>query len=1030
MYLSCLRRSLGMLAVLCLAAAAVALPGQAQEPYTIQGRVVDATTQQPLSNVSVMLRGTQIGTLTNNEGRFNLIARVQPGAHTLRFSLIGRGEATRAITLGAERTVQVGEVGLQASAVQLEEIIVTGTGVPTERRALGNTVASVAGEEVNQAPGAQSVDKALQGKIPGAVISQNNGQPGGGVSIRLRGTSSILGGAEPLVVIDGVIVDNNSTALVGLGANATYSGAALTNALSDIAPADIERVEVIKGAAAAALYGSRANNGVIQIFTRRGQQGRPQITFRSELSTSEAANRYQLNESPVAGQGDVVFGGASAIGVPVTRYLYQDQIFQRGNAVTNNLAVSGGTEGTTYHASANWRNESGIVRGTGLSNVNVRGSVGQRLADWIDITLSGNYIQRNGNYMPEGEQTQGVITTLIFTPTTWDPGFDPNIGRYRYNPLIGTNPFDVMENWRAEQDVNRFVGSFAANATPLRNVTVNYVFGFDRGSEHFTYFIPVRATSATFPGSIQNPVRDVQRFNNDLTATHDFELNPAVRATTTLGFRQTVDHTNIVRAAASDLPPGQTTVGGATQSASQFISELRTIGGFVQERLGFRNRVFLTGALNWDASSAFGENERWQFFPRVGASWVLHEEPFWTRFPAQNVLSSLRVRASYGETGGQPPTVYDRFDNYNNVARGGRAGLTPSATAGNPGLRPERQREYEGGFELGLFADRASVDFTYYDQLTSDLVLRVPLPRSSGYDTQFRNVGELSNKGIELGINTINVDRPGLNWTSRLSFGRNRERVERLTTETDTLQFGYFNFVMVGQPVGVFYATYYPRDAQGNIIFGGARTANGTPIAGTQGVIPGRARGANPVTGDSTVFLRKILGSPVPDFTLALNNDFTIAENVSVSFLLDGRFGNEVANFSRRISEYFGAGRLNETEQCVEAVNPANNRLTTYCPYTLNPERHLNYEEFIEDGSFVKLREAAIRYQLPTAMARRFGAGGLSVNLTGRNLHTWTNYTGIDPEVNLFSANTVARGTEFGTSPIPRTFSVGITANF
>lgn len=1020
MYLPCLRRSLGVLALLCLAVAAFAVPARAQESYTIQGRVVDAMTQQPLSNVSVMLRGTQIGTLTNNEGRFNLIARVQPGTHTLRVSLIGRGEATQTLTLGAERSVQVGEIELQPSAVQLDEIIVTGTGAPTERRALGNTVSTVSGEEVNQAPGAQSVDKALQGKIAGAVISQNNGQPGGGVSIRLRGTSSILGGAEPLIVIDGVIIDNNSTALVGLGANATYSGAALTNALTDIAPSDIERVEVIKGAAAAALYGSRANNGVIQIFTRRGQQGAPQITFRSELSTSEAPNRYQLNESPVAGRGDVVFGGAPELGAPVTRYLYQDDIFQRGNAVTNNLSVSGGTEGTTYHASANWRNESGIVRGTGLSNVNVRGSVGQRLAEWMDITLSGTYIQRGGNYMPEGEQTQGVITALIFTPTTWNPGFDETIGRYRYNPLIGTNPFDVMENWRAEQNVNRFVGSFAANATPLENLTVNYVFGFDRGSEHFTYFIPIRATGASFPGSIQNPVRDVQRFNNDLTATHDIEVNPALRATTTVGFRQTVDHTNIVRAAASDLPPGQTTVGGAVQSAAQFISELRTMGGFVQERLGFNNRVFLTGALNWDASSAFGEDERWQFFPRVGTSWVVHEEPFWSNMAGGDLLSSLRLRASYGQTGGQPPTVYDRFDNYNNVARGGRAGLTPSATAGNPGLRPERQREYEGGFELGLFGDRASVDFTYYDQLTSDLVLRVPLPRSSGYDTQFQNVGELSNKGIELAINTINIDRPGLNWSSRLAFGRNREQVERLTTDTDTLGFGYMNFVMVGQPVGVFYGTYYPRDAQGNIIIAGAR-AGSAIVPGTEGIIPSRARGINPETGDSTVFLRRILGSPVPDFTLSLNNDFTIAENVSVSFLLDGRFGNEVANFSRRISEYFGAGRANETEQCING---------TTCQMTLNVERHLLYEEFVEDGSFVKLREAAIRYELPTAMARRVGAGGLSVNLTGRNLHTWTNYTGIDPEINLFSANTVARGTEFGTSPIPRVFSVGVTANF
>jgi TonB-dependent starch-binding outer membrane protein SusC len=1008
MNLPSLRRSFFGLAVLWLGVMAVA-PAQAQEAYTIQGRVVDAMTQQPLANVSVLLRGTQIGTLTNNEGRFNLVARVGPGAQTLRFSLIGRGEATRELALGAERTVQVGDVALQPSAVQLDEIVVTGTGAPTERRALGNTIATVSGTEINEAPGAQSVDKALQGRIPGAVISQNNGQPGGGISIRLRGTGSILGGAEPLIVIDGVIVENNSAALVSLGANAGRGGAALSNSLSDLAPGDIERVEVIKGAAAAALYGSRANNGVIQIFTRRGTQGRPQITYRSELASSTAPNRFDLNESPLAGRGDVVFGGASGFGVPVTRYLYQDELFQRGNSVTNQLSASGGTEGTSYYASANWRNESGILRGTGLSNVNTRVNLTQRLTDWAEVTVGGNYIQRNGNYMPEGEQTQGVITALIFTPTTWNPRFDPAIGRYPYNPLIGTNPFDVIENWRAEQDVNRFIGNFGLSLTPLENLTVNYLFGLDRSNEAFTYFQPPRATGATFTGLIQNPVRNIQRFNNDLTATHNFDVNPVMRATTTVGFRQTVDHTNEVRAAAGDLPPGQTTVGGATQFASQGIVEIRTLGGFIQERVGFNNRIFLTGGLNWDASSAFGEDVRWQLFPRLGASWVLHEEPYFENVRSGGILSTLRLRASYGETGGQPPSAYTRFDNYNNVARGGRAGLTPSAVAGNPNLRPERQRELEGGFEVGFFEDRASLDVTAYTQRTRDLVLNVPLPLSSGYSSQLQNIGELSNRGLEIALSTINIDRPGFGWNSRVAYAANRERVDRLVTAGDTILFGYLNYVMEGQPVGVFYGPVYPRDAQGNIILGRPG------VAGSEGLIAHRSRAP-----DGTI-LREILGSPTPDFTLSLTNDITVGDNLSFSVLLDGRFGNEVANFSRRISEYFGAGARNEDEVCINV---------SICQYTLNLERHLLYEEFVEDGSFVKLREAAVRYTIDQPWTRRFGAGGMTLSLAGRNLHTWTNYTGIDPEVNLFSANTVARGVEFGTSPIPRTVAVGLTVNF
>ena len=1020
MYLSCSRRATGILFVLGLMLLAGGTTAHAQsEPYRIQGTVVDATTQQPLPNASVQLGATQLGTLTNQNGQFSLTAAVQPGTYNLRVTLIGRGSANRDIVLGNEQLLQIGEVALEPSAVELEEIVVTGTGAPTERRALGNSIATVAGREVNEAPAAQSIDKALQGKIAGAVISQNNGQPGGGVSIRLRGTGSILGGAEPLIVIDGVIVDNNSDALVSLGANAGRGGAGIANALSDIAPADIDRIEVIKGAAAAALYGSRANNGVIQIFTKRGTQGEPQVTYRVEGTVGSAPNEYELNESPLAGRGDVLFGGAGAIGDPVTRYLYQDDIFQDAASITNQLSVSGGSEGTSYYASANWRNETGIVRGSGLSNVNARGSITQRIADWIQVGVSGNYIEKEGNYVPEGEQAQGVITTLIFTPTTFNPAFDPDLGRYPYSPILGTNPLDVIKNWRAEQNVNRFIGSFNATLTPIPSLTVNYLFGLDRSTEEFTYLQPPRSTGGSFSGSIQNPIRDIRRFNNDLTATHEAFPTEQISATTTLGFRQTVDRSDEVRAAASQLPPEQQVVGGATQFASQGIVETRTLGGFIQERIGLNDRLFITGGLNWDASSAFGADERWQLFPRLGASWVVSDEPFWEGQAVDGWVSTLRLRASYGETGGQPPFAYGRFDNFVTTARGGLPGLVPSSIAGNPNLKPERQREYEGGFELGLFDDRASIDFTYYDQRTSDLVLSVPLPLSSGYSSQFQNIGALSNKGVELAVNTVNLNRPGLQWSSRLSYATNDEKVEELVTGADTLLFGYLNYVIVGQPVGVFYAPYYPRDASGNIVARGRLDSECQPIAGTEGLIVSRARAA-----DCTV-LRQILGSPTPDYTLSLGNDFTIGGNLLLSVLLDGRFGNEVANFSRRISEYFGAGERNANEQCVVTASD-----DTFCQYTLNIERHLLYEEFIEDGSFVKLREASLSYRLPPAWAGRVGAESLVFNLAGRNLYTWTDYSGIDPEVNLFSANTVARGVEFGTSPIPRVWAAGLTVNF
>ncbi|MFI5256369.1 MAG: SusC/RagA family TonB-linked outer membrane protein [Gemmatimonadales bacterium] len=992
----------------------------AQQSYTIRGRVVEATSLRPLPSATIVVVGTQLGTVSDDQGQFTLRGTLSPGSHEIQITHLGHARVLRALTLGSGTDVQLGTIVMQTAAIQLNEVVVTGTGAPTERRKVGSTITSVAGDEVNNAPATQSVDKALQGRVVGAVISQNNGQPGGGVSIRLRGTGSILGGAEPLIVIDGVIVENNSEALVSLGANASRGGAALSNSLADIAPGDIDHIEVVKGAAAAALYGSRANNGVIQIFTKRGSTGATRVTYRTEFQTGTAPKRYDLNTSPTAGRGDFLYGGASAMGVPVTRYPYQDQIFQRANGTTNQLSASGGNQATTYYASALWQNETGIMRSTDMNNVNARTSLTEKLSDKLSFTVNGSYIQRKSDFVPEGEQTQGVITTLIFTPTTFNPAYDPTIGAYPYSPILGTNPLDVIANWKARDNVNRFIGGFSTNWNPLSNVTVNYLFGLDHDNETFYYYQPPRSGSAAFTGSIQNPTRTVQRFNNDLTATHEGELAGLLHSTTTLGFRQTSDHSDQVFAGALGLSPGQITVGsgGATPSSSESIVDVRTLGGFAQERFGFGERLFVTGGLNYEASSAFGRDQRWQLFPRLGASWSVNQEPFWETSFLGRALSTLRLRAAFGETGGQPPSAYSIFDNYSVGSRAGKPALIPGSVAGNAGLKPERQREYEAGFDAALPNNRASLEFTWYDKRSTDLVLGVPLPLRSGFSQQLQNVGTLSNRGVEISLSSLLASTRLFQWNSRLAYGANQSKVEKLVTPNDTLIFGYFNAVAIGQPVGEFYGAYYPRDSQGNIVVTGRLDASCNPIAGTVGIIVSRARGPN------CTVLKKFLGSPEPKFTLSWNNDINIGSHAQISLLLDGRFGNKVANFSRRISEYFGAGASNANEQCVTANG------TVYCQETLNSERHVLYEEFVEDGSFVKMREASIRYTFDQPFVQRLGAQSATLSLAGRNLYTWTKYSGIDPEVNLFSANTVARGVEFGTSPIPRMFALGLTLNF
>lgn len=1005
MYLSRLRRKLGAALLLCAGLLAGTEASAQGTPYSIQGTVVDAASQ-PLAGVSVTLRNTQLRTVTDQQGRYTLSARVSPGSYTLGFSALGRANVTQAVTLGDDRSVQVAPVTVGQAALELEGLIVTGTGAPVERRQVGNTVATVGGEDVNQAPGATSVDRALQGKIAGAVISQNSGNPGAGSTIRLRGTSSILGGADPLIVIDGVIVENNSDPLISLGSNAARPGSAMSNRLSDVAPGDIERVEVLKGAAAAALYGSRANNGVIQIFTKRGTQGRPQVTFNTEASSSTTPEQFYFLDAPQAGQGDVTYlrkpdGTAYRLGDAIERFNVQDQIFRTALGTNNQLSISGGNEGTSYYLSGAWNSQEGIIESTGHDKRTVRGKITQSVSDFLEVTANGSYIQSETDFQPEGEQTQGALTIALFTPTGFNYALDPALGRYPYTPILGANPLQVLREVRAESNVDRFLGSFQATLTPFESLSITGLVGIDDSREENVLLQPPYSVSSTFTGSISNPVRSITKWNSDVTANLETGLSERLALTSTAGFRYTADRINTIRTGAENLPPGQETVGGATQFASQAVTEFRTVGGFLQERLSINDRLFLTGAMNIEASSAFGADERWQLFPRLGASWVVHDEPFWAGSPLGGALSTFRLRASYGETGGQPPAAYTIFNNFSEFNFGGRPGQAGDLVLANPGLKPERQREWEGGFDMGLFNDRALVEFTYYDQRTEDLVLRVPLQLSSGFDVQFQNIGTITNRGVELTLGADLLQRRSFGWETRLTYAANRNKVEKMRTAADTIFSEYLNVVTEGEPVGVFVGNVFERNADGSLFLDAAGK-------------PRRLR-------QNGVLVKELLGDPNPDFTAALNNDFTFGDNLRLSFLLDGRFGNDVANFTRRIQDFFGLGPNTAQEISGE-------RAAGYG--TLNNERHLAYEEFVEDGSFVKLREVALGYSLPDAWVRASGADAVQIRLSGRNLYTWTEYSGVDPEVNVFGGSTIARGVDFVTTPIPRTFSVGLNVTF
>ncbi|HKG91579.1 MAG TPA: TonB-dependent receptor plug domain-containing protein [Gemmatimonadaceae bacterium] len=989
----------------------------AQGTGTVRGRITFATGGQGVAAAQVTINNTTLGAVTRDDGEY-VITGVPAGRQVVIARRIGLTPERREVIVVSGQTVTA-DITLREAAVQLNEVVVTGTAAPTARRALGTSVASVDSTLLRRAD-AVSVDQALQGKVAGAQITQNSGNPGGGgITVRLRGTSSFIAGSDPLYLVDGVIVDNSSADLRGnLGVRGNVQ-----NRLADINPADIERVEIIRGAAAAALYGSRANNGVVQIFTKRGRPGRTRLGLQTRYATSELRRRIGVNTYPF-----------DASGLPVDRFDYQDQLFTTGNTGEANLSVEGGDERTTYYINGSWLKDDGILRSTSSDRRGARINLSQQLYPRLKVDLGANFVNTHNEFQVNGEGN-GVITAFLFTPTNFN--FFPVNGIYPLSPVSSANPLYAIDRFRNPQDVNRFVGSAHSRFQLLDNLAMDYTLGYDGYTLEQGEFIPRGAfapPNSNANGLAANAVRGSRIINQDGVATLNTRTPGEIDLTTSVGFNYTTQQIRTTVARSNELLPiGELVTAGATFGAAQDLTELATLGFYGQQNVAWRDRLYLSGAIRWDASSTFGAEERWQMFPKLSASYVLSEEDWFRGLPGNNALSSLRLRAALGYAGNQPSVLnaYSRFSNYAPAGLDTRSGLVNSTILGNPGLKPERQREVEFGADLGLFHDRLSLEGTRYDKLVTDLLYFRPVAPTTGYSLQFASIGSMSNKGWELLARSVNVDRPKFNWTSTATYSRNRNRVESLSISDFQSASGYPNRVRAGEPIGIFYGAYAMRNCQtGAFLLDSIGRLRPSPTVPALPLDPAaqdtsqRRRLSGGTCNDST---NKILGDPNPDWLGSLLNEITFAKNLRFRVLLDGTFGNDVMNLTARIQDLGAA--LNSPETQAEFLPYGDPRRQGPGYYA----RRLSiFEQYVEDGSFVKLREVSVSYLLDMPWTRRVFSQGIDLTLSGRNLKVWTDYSGYDPELNLFGQNattgttgTVAdRGFDFGGYPIPRTWSI------
>ncbi len=975
---------------------------------SIRGRITDAGTGAGLGEVQLQVVGTRLGTTTGATGDFTLLA-VPVGSRSVTVRRLGYQPVTRTVTVTDGGTATL-DVALTVSAVNLSEVVVTGSAAPTEKRKIGTSIASLDSTLIGRAQ-AVTVDQALQGKVAGAQISQNSGGPGGGgISVRLRGTNSFISGSDPLYIIDGVIVDNGSAQLTDLGGRSNPQ-----NRLADLNPADIERVEVIRGAAAAALYGLRANNGVVQIFTKRGSIGKPRFSLSSRYGVSELREQQPFNLYPF-----------DINGLPIARFNYQDDIFRRAPSSEQNLTVEGGTDQTRYFVSANHLDDQGILRSTSSRRTGARLNLQQQLASNLVANVTSNFVTTQNQFQAFGEQNDyGIMGSLFFAPTSVD--FRPNNGVYPLPPALGTNPLLAIDRIRNPQTINRFIGSTKLTWTPRANLLLDYTLGIDNTGFEQRHFVPRNAVLGTGPlatGRAQSVFQDTRVINQDGVGSYSWRLGDAFGMRTTGGFNYTSQRIRTTNAVANGLAPvGDLVSAGSVFAAGQTDVELRTLGFYAQQEVDWNNRLFFTGAVRYDASSTFAPTERWQAFPKLSLSYVALEN-------RSGALNSLRLRTALGWAGSQPGIVnaYSQYITYAQLPFAGRPGFANDVTFGNPTLRNERAREAEVGAEVGLLNGKVGVEATYYDRVVNDLLFFRPLATSTGFSRQFAPIGSMSNTGLELLVRTVNVDSRRLKWESTITYTRNRNLVESLGIQDFQSAGGYPNRIRVGEPAGVFYGSYAARDCRTGALLtdslGRYRRSNQAVDMGA--TLEQRRAISGGTCNDS---LNAVIGDPNPDWMGSLLNEFTIGRKLRVRVLLDGVFGNDIMNLSTRAQN---AGIASNSRTFERELLPYGDPRKTAPNF--NARTQGIFEYWVEDGSFVKLRELSATYSLDWAPLRRVFKEGVDLTVSGRNLAVWTRYGGYDPEINLFGTNagglgsgqtTAAdRGFDFGGYPIPRTWSL------
>ncbi|MEY3114345.1 MAG: hypothetical protein RL423_531 [Bacteroidota bacterium] len=1001
---------------------------------TISGKVSNQKDNSGIEGISIVIKGTRNGATSDNVGGFSLKLN-NNNAVTLVAS--GVGFKTQELNVDPSKMATGLNIVLTEQYSKLDEVVVTGTSAGTTKRQLGSYISSVNAEDLSKGA-TGNVLAALQGKTAGAQIIQNSGDPAGGMSVRLRGISSVLSSSEPLYIVDGVIINNATNRVTNTSSNydgGNFVGSIGQNRMVDINPADIERIEVLNGAAAAATYGSRANAGVIQIFTKRGKSGAAKVSFSTTYMNSNLRKKLDVNNSPVKFGGPTDGPGALTQDIltpaatnttSVTRYDYQDYIFRNASGTDNTVSVSGGNDKTKYYFGGSYFYNQGIIQNTDFQRFSFRSNIDQVINKWLSMNLGLNYTNSSANEKPDGQSffsPTNSVTIIGNFHDIWTRDANGNIKAVGERGRV--NPVSVIEDIKQRQTTNRLIGSFGMKMKAAKGLTFDYLMGIDNYAQNGTTYIPPFAYNAS-PGFFgggptldptQNGYSSVGtnnffQINHDLTGNYTVDITKDFNSTTQVGFSQQYEKSNYALIQGRGFAPFIETVNGASTPLPGVDdrSEISISGVYIQQNFKIRNQFFLTGAVRRDASSVFGANQRNQIYSKASASYVISSTDFWNELAIAKAFDLVKIRLAYGESGNLTGIgAYSRFNTYSSNSFLGRSALNSSSTLANENVKPERQSEIEYGLDLGMLNNRIGLTVNVYNKKVTDLLINRQLAPTNGFASLLDNFGALENRGYEVMLTLVPVQNKDLKWEMTTIYNRNRNKATKIGQALTlfSTNSGTPIGIVEGQPIGIFYGTYFARNADGTFIVNAANIPQ--TARGTQTSVLNPTENLN----NAGSVLRRVIGDPNPDYTASLVNEVSY-KKWNFRAQLDAVQGVDVFNADFRTRQGVGNGKVAEQEQ-----------------RGILPRGYINgiyaIEEWrVDDGSFVKLRELSVSYNV----GKLKFINNLSINFSGRNLISWDNYNGYDPEVNSGGQSTLLRGIDFGATPIPRTFSFGIKADF